>query len=102
MIQNMWVPYASDTSSSTVVQFMHNLKKVKKESMNWAHEHHKTMEADIYFINDNMAYFSCNHPQWFSNLEQKYYYMELECKGKNILDEKKLKCCHKETQVGSI
>ena len=77
MTRNVFAPHVPSNSTFAAVQFYNSIKKVKKESMNWAHEHNRSMEANLTIIEDILTTFSINYPQGFHNLEQKAYYMDL-------------------------
>ena len=48
------------------------------------------MEAYLSHIEKEFATFSISHPQGFSSLDQKFYYMALKFKRRKILYEKEL------------
>jgi hypothetical protein len=50
MIKYQWVPFDGSFRESTTLQFDSNLKKVKKETMSWAHEKKYKDEKEIVLV----------------------------------------------------
>lgn len=80
LIRGKWMSFDPTSSSSIVVQFSHNLKKVKEASITWASNHIKSNEAELLVLEEQLAFFSDYHPHGYFDDDHKYFFLDMSGK----------------------